>query len=66
MSEFTLEAALEVAEVAVGSAVGAEAMFRLRRELENLRRDSKILDNLCAEGVDNWPGYSYALSNIDA
>lgn len=66
MSDFTLETALEVADSVVGSVVGADKMFRLRRELENLRRDSKILECLEAEGVDNWPGYSYALRDIPA
>jgi len=34
-------------------------------EIDRLEKDSRVLDALQQGGVDNWEGYSYAMSLMD-
>lgn len=42
-----------------------ETVTITKEEYEELLRDSKILNNLYAAGVDCWEGYSYAFEDFD-
>lgn len=36
-----------------------------KKEYDQLLRDQRFLNALCAAGVDNWEGYSEAINMMD-